>query len=101
MQFPLRKRTPEQEMADLYLGVFTQNDNAQMVLGDILFDLKLWSPVVTEEDRILHNHALRMLDKMHLRDVLLLKEKGKIRFEVQYPREPYYPSGEPHDVPQG
>jgi hypothetical protein len=56
----------ETELARKYREVLLRDSASIDVFEDLLTDLRLYETIVTEEDRILHNFAFRLLAKMQL-----------------------------------
>jgi hypothetical protein len=71
-----------------------------MVLGDILFNLKLWSELKNPEDVALHNAALALMARMGIRYIVNPKDAKRLRFEIEYPESEEI-SETPRDVQRG
>jgi hypothetical protein len=53
-------------LAEKYRAVFSNSPEGIDVFEDLLTDLRLYETIDTEEDRILHNAAFRILAKMEI-----------------------------------
>ena len=56
----------QRSWAEKYRTVFSSSQDGIDVFEDLLTDLRLYETIDTDEDRILHNAAFRILDKMKI-----------------------------------
>jgi hypothetical protein len=60
--------SPERRLAEKYRAVFLKDSTSIDVFEELLTDLRLYETIETEEDRYLHNFAIRLLNKMAIYD---------------------------------
>jgi len=81
----LRLRKTDATIGETYVAVFTGRGNPEMcqeVLGDLMAELNLWSPLRTPEELAEHNAALRILAKMNALVAIDPKAPGKVTLVI-------------------
>jgi hypothetical protein len=56
----------QRSLAEKYRAVFSSSPDGIDVFEDLLTDLRLYETIDSEEDRFLHNFAMRLLVKMEI-----------------------------------
>lgn len=79
----------ERTLAEKYRAVFSSSQEGIEVFEDLLTDLRVYETIDCEEDRFLHNAAIRILAKMELYEPsnMRMVTRNLLQIPLPSPRE--------------
>ena len=90
--------SPEVRLAEKYRAVFSGSPAGIDVFEDLLTELRLYETINSEEDRILHNVAFKILVKMQIYDPDNMRMVTRNLLGIPMPSPRDNPEPGPRDV---
>ena len=90
--------SPKRILATSYRETFSRDSQSIRVFEDILTDLCLYETLETEEERYLHNFAIRLLAKMGIYDPPNINAVTRNLLSIELAAPTVIPESGPRDV---
>ena len=91
-------KSPRRGLDEKYRAVFSGSQDGIDVFEDLLTDLRLYETIDTEEDRALHNFALKLVVKMGIYESSNMRMVTRNLLGIPLPSPRDNPEPGPHDV---